>query len=253
MMAELVQYETTAEGYGIIRLNRPEKHQAVSPEMAALFLEKIRIAKSDPIKFLVITGTGDNMFCAGGDLNYLHGDLNTDEAFQALYPMKECLYDIVSFPVPTVCLLNGDALGGGCEIATACDFRIGKQGTKFGFVQTKLGIIPGWGGGVLLYEKVDPNFAFQWLLEAEVFSIEYLQQKGWIHKIIKADQWAQINDILAPFISKSKDQLAILKAQYNKKLSVLSLAAEMNEEVRHCANLWETPEHKEAVAKFFSK
>src|SRR5690625_5646758 len=87
------------------------------------------------------------MFCAGGDLINFHGELTPDEAFSRLYPMKEVLYDIASFPVPTICLLNGDALGGGCEIATACDFRIAKETTKFGFVQSKLGIVPGWGGG----------------------------------------------------------------------------------------------------------
>src|SRR5699024_12828906 len=101
---------------------------------------------------LIITRAGEKMCCSGGDLNHLQGDLSSDEAFKELYPMKECLYEPVSFPVPTVCLLNGDAVGGGCEIATACDFRIGKKGTKFGFVQSKLGIIPGWGGGELLYK-----------------------------------------------------------------------------------------------------
>src|SRR5699024_12371085 len=103
--------------------------------MADLFVEKIKIARNRDIKFLIITGAGEKMFCSGCDLNHLHGDLSSDEAFKELYPMKECLYELVSFPVPTVCLLNGDALGGGCEIATACDFRIGKKGTKFGFVQ----------------------------------------------------------------------------------------------------------------------
>jgi len=252
-MEELVQYQLFKEGYGLIRLNRPQKHNAISREMADLFLEKLKNARNNDIKFLIITGAGQKMFCSGGDLNHLHGDLSSDEAFKELYPMKECLYELVSFPVPTVCLLNGDALGGGCEIATACDFRIGKKGTKFGFVQSKLGIIPGWGGGELLYKKVHPSFAYRWLLGADIFDIDYLEKQGWIHRIVDIDNWENHHEILEPFLSKSIEQMKYLKKQYNTNLSVLSLSAQMNEEVQSSAILWESPEHKEAVERFFKE
>lgn len=248
-MAELVQYQVCDEGYGLIRLNRSQKLNAISSEMTEMLLENIQVAKKDAIKFLVITGAGEKMFCAGGDLNQLHGNLSEKEAFTKLYPMKECLYELVSFPVPTICLLNGSALGGGCEIATACDFRIGKEGTEFGFIQSTLGIIPGWGGGVLLYEKVNPNFAYRWLVEGKVYDINYLEKHGWIHTIVPDDEWDNLSKVLQPYLTKSIEQMKILKAQFNKKISVLSLSAQMNEEVRQSANLWGRPEHQQAVQR----
>src|SRR5699024_4983776 len=171
-VSEMVIYERHEQGFGIIRLNRPEKHNAISPAMIDLLKEYIQTAKEDRIKFLVITGTGDKTFCAGGDLNELHGALSQDEAFALRYPMKEVLYELASFPLPTICLLNGNAFGGGCELATACDFRYAKENTEHGFIQSTLGILPGWGGGTLLYEKVGSNFAYHWLTEGRKYDTE---------------------------------------------------------------------------------
>lgn len=252
-MTELVQYRTDERGYGEIMLNRPEKMNAISKEMAASFGKALETAKQQPIKFLVITAAGERMFCAGGDLEDLHGDMNRDEAYAILYPMKEMLYEIASFTVPTVCLLNGDAMGGGCEIATACDFRIARRGTRFGFVQTKLGITPGWGGGALLYEKVHPAFAFQWLMEAKMHEVSYLQNQGWIQKIVTESEWHDRETLLRPFLLKTPEQMKILKNQYKEKISILQLSVQMDDEVRNCSTLWEAKEHKEAVQQFFSR
>lgn len=252
-MVETVQYQFYEEGYSVIRLHRAEKRNAVSNEMVSALKSCLENAKQDDIKFLVITGSGDKMFCAGGDLTNLHGDLVPSEAFARLYPMKEVLFELVSFPVPTICLLNGDALGGGCEIATACDFRIAKETTKFGFVQTKLGIVPGWGGGTLLYEKVHSNFAYQWIMEGEIFDALTLKEQGWIHHIIQEKEWGNHQVLLKAYLSKSVEQMKYLKSQYLKKLSVLALSAEMNEEVRNCAKLWDSVEHREAVQRFLTR
>ncbi|SFD82762.1 Enoyl-CoA hydratase/carnithine racemase [Lentibacillus persicus] len=252
-MSELVTYRYDEQGYGEITLNRPEKMNAISNEMTQSFSEALNKAKQQSIKFLIITASGDRMFCAGGDLTDLHGDLDTEEAFSVLYPMKEVLYKIASFPVPVICLLNGDARGGGCEIATACDFRIARSGTRFGFVQTKLGITPGWGGGRLLYEKVASVFAFQWLMEAKIYEAEYLRTKGWVHSIASEDEWKDRGILLKPYLAKSVEQMKVLKNQYLRQISILPLSAQMDEEVRNCANLWETAEHKEAVKQFFSR
>lgn len=252
-MAEKVQYRKHPENYGEIYLNRPDKHNAIDEMMVKEINAVLQQAKQDAIKFLVITGAGDKMFCSGGDLTQLHGGLTSEEAFAYLYPMKEVLHEIISFPVPTICLLNGGALGGGCEIATACDIRIAKENTRFGFVQSQLGIIPGWGGGALLYEKVNPSFALQWLIEAEVFQAQYLLERGWLHKIVESATWENRHALLNPYISKSYSQMLLLKGQFKLKLSSLGLSALMNEEVRNCANLWDSVEHKKAVEKFLSR
>src|SRR5690625_4614006 len=127
--------------------------------MADQFANILEQIKERAIPFLVIKSAGDSTFCAGGDLNDFHGALNEEEAYNTLHTMKQVLFQIVTFPVPTICLLQGNAFGGGCELATACDIRIAREDASFGFVQTNFGILPGWGGGALLYEKVHPSFA----------------------------------------------------------------------------------------------
>lgn len=252
-MFNTIQYENFSEGYSMITLNRPEKRNAVSVEMVQELREVIKQARETEIKFLVITGSGETMFCAGGDLKDLHGNLSPEDAFHQLYAMKEVLFDIVSFPVPTICLLNGDALGGGCEIATACDFRIAKESTTFGFVQTKLGITPGWGGGALLYEKVHSSFAYSWLIEAERYGADLLKKAGWINRIVPTELWDDQAEVLSSYVSKSVTQMEILSKQYKQKVGVLGLSALMDGEVRNCAMLWDSKEHVDAVNNFLNK
>src|SRR5690625_129626 len=167
--------------------------------------------------------------------------------------MKDFLYKLATFPLPTIALLHGMALGGGCELATACDFRIAREKTQFGFVQSKLGIIPGWGGGSLLYEKVDPSFAYEWMMEAQIYEASYLKERGWIHNIIPYNLWGKLHILLEPYLDKSFEQMKILKSQYKSKLSVLSFSALMNDEVRQCSQLWNSQQHKEKVQQFLEK
>src|SRR5699024_7165589 len=249
-MEELVTYERNEQGFGVIQLNRPNKRHAISLHMVNLLKGHLQTAKRDQIKFLVLTATSDEAFCAGGDLNELHAELTRDEAFSLLYPMKEVLYELVSFPIPTICLLNGNSFGGGCELATACDFRYAKEHTVHGFIQTKLGILPSWGGGTILYEKVAPVFAYHWLITGNNLDSDTLQQNGWLQKVILSDEWGNLSEMLRSFIDKSDGQLKMLKEQYLKKMPILSLSAEMSMEVRNAVKLWDSPEHKAAVQAF---
>lgn len=248
-----ITYTYHEEGYGEIQLNRPEKHHAINGEMIEELEQCLEQAKENPISFLAITGTGDETFCAGGDLHYFHDQLDIEHAFSHLYPMKEILHTLVMFPVPTICLLNGNAFGGGCEIATACDIRIAKEGTTFGYVQSNLGITPAWGGGTLLYEKVPSSFALQWITEGSTYAATDLYHKGWIHSIVSEDVFNDRLHVLAPYIKKSAEQMEILKSQYKQHITALGLSARMNEEVRQCANLWNSPLHQETVQQMMAK
>lgn len=252
-MYHTIKYETFTEGYIIITLDRVSKRNAVSVEMAQELRDALKRARDSKLKFLVITGAGEEMFCAGGDLKDLHGNLSPSDAFQKLYKMKEVLFDIVAFPVPTICLLNGDAIGGGCEIATACDIRIAKESTKFGFVQSTIGITPGWGGGALLYEKVHSSFAYSWLIEGLNYQAEFLVEKGWIHRIVPNGEWHHHNKIFESYISKSYLQMEILSKQYQQKIGAMGLSALMDSEVHNCSLLWDSPEHIHAVNQFLNK
>lgn len=248
----VINYEKNNEGYGLIRLNRPEKQNAISLHMAEQLQEKLAEARGDNLKFLILTGVENRMFSAGGDLNDLHGELTTREAFAKLKPMMDVLQKILHFPVPVIALLNGDALGGGCELATACDIRIAKANTKFGFIQTTIGILPGWGGGAILYKKVQPDFALDWIARGAILDAGELHGKGWIHHVIDEKDW---NDAayLENYIAKSEEQMRLLKEQFRINIQADELSRLMVEEVKNSASLWESETHKRAIEKFSLK
>lgn len=250
-MSNFIHY--TEKDYGTILINRPEKRNAISLEMAEQLSNLLDDIKEKPIKFLLINSAGDDVFCAGGDLNDFHGALNEKEAYDTLHTMKLVLSKIISFPVPTICLLQGNALGGGCELATACDIRIAKDNAKFGFVQSNLGILPGWGGGAILYEKVHSSFALQWLTEGRMFDAPFLLQKGWLHKIIPAEDWINEAEVLKNYQEKSLVQMRYLKTQYIESLSIPTLFEKMDKESARCAKLWSSPKHEKIVQQFLNK
>lgn len=250
-MGKLVSYEES--DYGTIYINWAEKRNAISIEMAEELARILDEVKQRPIKFLVIKSAGENVFCAGGDLNDFHGELNEDAAYETLHTMKQVLFQIVTFPVPTIALLQGDALGGGCELATACDIRIAKEETKFGFVQSTLGILPGWGGGALLYEKVHASFALQWIMEGNMYDTAFLKAKGWVHEIVTSEKWVDEQTILHKYTTKSIDQMKYLKSQYVEALSIPTLLEKMEKESARCASLWASERHQKKVQQFLSK
>lgn len=250
-MKQPILYEQTS--YGIVTLNREEKRNAISSAMAKRLKELLVELKENPPKFLVIQSAGEGVFCAGGDLTELHGELDEEDAFKQLTLMREVLYEMATFPVPTICLLQGNAFGGGCELATACDIRIAREGTKFGFIQSNLGILPGWGGGALLHKKVHPSFALQWIAEGTIFDAEYLVTKGWLHRIVNRKDWANLSEIVKNYERKSLEQLRFLKQQFIDSVGYFDLKDKMIAESKKSAYLWPSEEHKRAVEQFFNK
>lgn len=246
---EYVLLDFKKEGYAAITLNRPEKMNAVNKQMVVELhntLSKVRQASN--LKFVTITGAGEQAFCAGGDLKEFHGDLSAEEAFELLNPMKEFVYLLSTLPVPTIALLNGQALGGGCEIATACDFRYGIDSASFGFVQGNLGITPGWGGGALLYKRISPDLAAHWLMDSQMYNCDKSLQIGWLHKKCTRGE-LKSKDLFYSFLNKTPQQMKWFKHQYLTSIST-DLQQDMDDEVKNCSSLWESEAHKIAVQTF---
>lgn len=251
-MTQEVKYIKDSRGFGTLFIDRANKKNAISTNVAKKLNKLIDQISIEEINFLVLDSAESNVFCAGGDLNELNDELTEDEAYEDLKLMKDFLYKLATFPLPTIALLHGMALGGGCELATACDFRIAKEKTRFGFVQTNLGILPGWGGGALLYEKVAASFAYKWLLEGEIYTADYLVDQGWIHKLVPADEWDK-EKILEVYLKRSHGQMMHLKSQYLEKINQSNMYTAMDLESRRSASLWESEEHISAVSAFLKK
>lgn len=148
----------------------------------------IHMAGKKSVKALAITGEGDQAFCSGGDLSSFHNLKTESKAFGMLSRMAALLKKLLFLRKPTIAILNGTAVGGGCELAAACDYRIAKAGIKAGFIQGTLAITTGWGGGSIIMEKMLPANAMRMLMEAKLYTEEELKELGFIHSVFQGIQ-----------------------------------------------------------------
>ena len=144
-----------------ICINRPEKRNALAREVLSQ-LKEIFTAYSDDetLKLAILTGAGDKSFAAGGDLKDLYDVRTPEQTRQMSDEANECLEAVRQFPLPVIAALNGDALGGGSELAIACDFRLAAKHARIGFIQGKLSITTAWGGGPDLVNLLGSTQAF---------------------------------------------------------------------------------------------
>lgn len=145
-MTEPIVVRTDCDSIAIVTLNRPERSHALSRELIGLLGTLVRQATDDPrVRAIVLTGAGDRVFCAGADLKERSG-MTDDEVRVLLSRYRREFGRIDKSPKPVLAAINGAALGGGLELALACDLRIAAPHAVLGLPETGLGIIPGAGG-----------------------------------------------------------------------------------------------------------
>jgi len=147
------------EGIETITFNRPEVLNALNSALLVELSEALDAAAGDEnIRVLVLTGAGEKAFVAGADIKEL-AELNTLQAKQFAHQGQSVINKIVGLPIPAVAAVNGYALGGGLEIALACDFIYASENAALGLPETTLGLIPGFGGTQRLSRLIGPNQA----------------------------------------------------------------------------------------------
>ncbi len=159
-MNDTNQLLTTVDGELLrVTINRPAKRNALSLALLDSIGAAFREHRHADLKCAVITGAGDKAFAAGGDLKELDALRSKAEARAMSSRVHEVLDEIRYFPVPVIGALNGVALGGGAELAMACDIRIGAAHADLGLIQSQLGLTTAWGGGIDLINAVGNSAA----------------------------------------------------------------------------------------------
>jgi enoyl-CoA hydratase/carnithine racemase len=162
----------------------------------------------------VVTGAGDRYFAAGGDLRDLSSVRQADDARQMAEESRAALDAVRTFPVPVVALVNGDAIGGGAELALACDLRLMREGARIGYVQGRLGITSGWGGGTDLCAVVGPARALRMMSRAEMIPADTALAWGLADAVAPADALEDgLRAFLAPLLEQTRMTLCGFKAQ----------------------------------------
>lgn len=236
-------------------INRPEIRNAINHEVIEGLEQLVSdVHKDSTIQFVVITGEGNDAFCSGGDLSIFHGLHTAQEAFPMLDRMANALYQVATLPVPIIALVNGHAVGGGCEIATACDFRIVSSHAKCGFIQGSLAITSGWGGGTYLFERLArQDIAMQMLCEAKPYNAHTMLENGWATKTFDGDKEQALQSFLENMKQVESSVHRAYKQMLIRKWKAQKLLDQIKEEVKICADLWEADEHHAAVQKFLTK
>jgi enoyl-CoA hydratase/carnithine racemase len=183
-VTKTVQFDIQKD-VGIIRLNRPQAHNAVN---AAVIEELEQIVESlehkNDVRFLILTGTGKATFCAGGDLKYFATLKTRSQGMRMSRRMCAILDRLAAGPQVVVAAVNGSALGGGCEILTACHFRIAASNSRFAFRQAANGLTTGWGGGIRLFHLLGRTQALRLFLTAETISAEEAHRIGLLDRVV---------------------------------------------------------------------
>ncbi len=130
----------------VLTIDRPEARNAIARATMQELAGAISEVEASPARVLVVTGAGNRVFVAGGDLKELASIRTHEEATAMADTMRRVLDRLATLPVPVVAAVNGDAYGGGAEVAVACDIRIAADDVRCAFNQVALGIMPAWGG-----------------------------------------------------------------------------------------------------------
>ncbi|CAG9619822.1 enoyl-CoA hydratase/isomerase family protein [Sutcliffiella rhizosphaerae] len=229
------------------KINRPEKRNAIDYDVMSELCEAISfVSRNEKIRAFFITGEGTKSFCSGGDLSIFHALHTKEEAYEMLSRMGETLYSLCTLPVPTYAIINGTAIGGGCEIAAACDVRIAYSDSKMGFVQGNLGITTGWGGASMLMEKVTHPHAVMMLNSTKVYTAKEAKELGFVQRVISEEQLPLLHEEVkaSSKVLRSYKQAIIMKWKQSQ------LKQRMLAEIEQCSILWEMEEHHQAVRSF---
>ena len=214
----------------ILRINRPEALNAMNVDVISELSKIIDIvAADDNIKAVVITGAGERSFCAGADISYM---VNIDpmQAERYATSAQDVINRIDRLEKPVIAAVNGFALGGGCELAMACDIRIASSNAKMGQPEVTIGIPPGWGGTQRLMRLVGPAKAKELIFTGKMIMADEAYQIGLVNKVINIGP----DDKLPPEAPKGdavkeKERATEIAKILNKKLmdECISLAKEI--------------------------
>ncbi len=171
-----------------IRLHRPLKKNAFNAEMRREMESLLDdVARNAAIRAVVMTG-GDEIFCAGADIGEIEGTASAEAAYQHAREFQMLFEQVEALPQPVIAAVSGYALGGGCELALACDFRIASVSARFGLPEIKIGAFPGGGGTQRLTRLIGTAKAKEMILLGDPIGAEAALAAGLVMKVVSREQ-----------------------------------------------------------------
>ncbi len=249
---EYLIYEVT-EHVAKITLNRSQVLNALNPQLYQELAELLEtISKDRNVRAVIITGAGEKAFAAGADISAMQS-MTAYEARNLSQIGQRPLNLIESLPQPVIGAINGMALGGGCELAMACDLRIASENAVFGQPEINLSIIPGGGGTQRLPRIVGMACAKELIFTGKIIKAKDALNIGLVNKVVPQYELMSTAENLAKEICKKGPiAMALAKAAINKT-SEVPLRLGLDFEIESFAGCFATKDQKEGMAAFLEK
>jgi methylglutaconyl-CoA hydratase len=245
---------TEENGIAILTLNRPEKRNSLNREMVFEIKQALGDLKSNEnISALVITGEG-KAFCAGADLAYLKSlkDATYEENLKDSLKLKEMYYNIYTFPKPTIAMVNGPAVAGGCGLVNVCDFVFCTEHAKFGYPEVKIGFVAAM-VSIFLAQSIGERNAKKLLLSGEILSARKAKQLNFVDEIIEEKKlWDYCLNFLSDLKQNSAQSIQDTKRLFSE-IIFSDLEAKLEKACEFNAHSRNTNDFKEGISAFLEK
>jgi enoyl-CoA hydratase/carnithine racemase len=242
-----------ARGVATLTIDRPAARNALAPRTMAELDHALDDLMSRRPRVLVIRGAGDKAFCAGGDLKELETMRSAQHAAAMAQQMRGTLDRLTTLKIPVIAAINGDAFGGGMELALACDFRVAAAHARIGLTQIKLGLMPAWGAAERLAAMVGRGRALHILLDGAVMTAAEAMRAGLLEEVVPSENFeARINDLArgiaaAPPVAVAgiKRSIDAVRSHRNPETAASGIAS--------FTKAWTAPSHWKAVQEMERK
>lgn len=250
-----IQLSGQPSGVWTLTVNRPESLNALNStvlnEMGDA-LRQIGEMHYSNARVLVITGSGAKAFVAGADIKEL-SDLSEDHAMQFALRGQSVFHELSLLKIPVIAAVNGFALGGGCELALACDFIYAAENAKFGLPEVSLGLIPGFGGTVRMARAAGSRRAKELTYTGQMISAAEAYEYGIVNKVVPAEQlMTEVQKTVDQILAKAPIAIGASKISINQAWDMDIDSAQKNE-ARIFAELFHTEDVKEGTKAFLEK
>lgn len=252
-MAEQQVVLTEIDGrVATVTINRPDKLNALNGPVRCQFVGALdELRSNEEVRVAIVTGAGEKAFIAGADIGEFEGRTAIDQ-FRVMKGFG--VFDAVDvFPKPVIAAINGFCLGGGCELAMACDIRIASEKAKLGQPEVNLGILPGGGGTQRLPRLVGLGNAFKLLYTGDMISAAEALRIGLVDEVVAPDKLMdRVRELAATIAQKSPAALQLIKEALRA-----SVRTPLDEGLRHEATLFclafSTEDKEHGVRAFLEK
>jgi enoyl-CoA hydratase len=241
------------DGVAVVTVDRAEALNALNATELTELRDGLReLAEDDEVHAVVLTGAGERAFVAGADIKEM-SDMGVEEARAWSELGHEVARLLEMMPKPTIAAINGFALGGGCELALACDIRYASSAAKLGQPEVSIGIIPGWGGTQRLARTAGIGFAKELVYTGRMVDAQEARERGVVNAVYPPEELLDRTLELARSLA-AKSPLVLARA---KELTNRALQGELDsglaEEVAAFAELFASEDQKEGMAAFIEK